>query len=714
MIRTLKTRGAIAPAFACCILTIAVLVITGSAAGAQTVVLPRESVWRFEDSGVALPATWVDTGFVDAAWDSGAAPLGYGESYIVTPTSYGPDPQNKYITTYFRSTFDLQDDPLDILSFTLRTNFDDGFVAYLNGQEILRRSMPAGPILYSTEASLHEGGGYELWDASAAIPALTATGNVIAVEVHQASPNSSDLVMDFEVATSLSATVVRGPFLQLPSESGVTLCWNTNAATDARVWYGATPTTLTQSVTDPTVGFEHSVALSGLQPGTTYYYSVGTSTEALVGADADHRFATSPTPGVPTPVRIWVIGDSGQSGTSQDAVRDAYLSRPDAADTDLWLLLGDNAYEIGDEVEYQAALFDEYSDLLRNVPVFPTRGNHDIVRAGDSNDYFEFFQLPTAGESGGVASGTEAYYSFEFANVHFVCLDSEGSDRSPTGPMATWLRQDLAANLKDWTIAFWHHPPYTRGSHDSDDPGDSGGRMTEMRENFLPITDSLGVDLVLSGHSHSHERTGLLDGHYDVSSTLLPSMVLDGGNGRVSGDGAYEKATLGSAPHEGCVYVVAGNGSKTSDGPLDHPAMYASQDRLGSVLLDVTGARLDVTFIDENGTQRDSFTMTKGLVTPVPVGLPSSRLSVRASPSPFGVSTSVEFTVPSADRVEVRVIDAAGRVVRSLAENARAAGSHRVVWDGRDDRGRAVASGVYFVSVVQGGNVRATKVVLSR
>ncbi len=76
--------------------------------------------------------------------------------------------------------------------------------------------------------------------------------------------------------------------------------------------------------------------------------------------------------------------------------------------------------------------------------------------------YYDMFTLPAAGEAGGIASGTEAYYSFDYANIHFICLDSYDVDRSVDGAMLTWLEYDLVATTADWIIAFWHHPPYTK------------------------------------------------------------------------------------------------------------------------------------------------------------------------------------------------------------------------------------------------------------
>ena len=181
--------------------------------------------------------------------------------------------------------------------------------------------------------------------------------------------------------------------------------------------------------------------------------------------------------------------------------------------------------------------------------------------------------------------------------------------------MLSWLKRDLAANTGEWTIAFWHHPPYSKGVHDSDDDKESGGILKQMRENVLPITEAGGVDLVLSGHSHSYERSFLLDGHYGKLITLTAAMKKNAGDGRVRGNGPYLKGTGGPAAHEGTVYVVAGSSGQTSGGKLNHPAMFISVNTLGSLTLDINLHRLDATFIDDKGAIRDTFTIVKGVRT---------------------------------------------------------------------------------------------------
>jgi hypothetical protein len=137
-----------------------------------------------------------------------------------------------------------------------------------------------------------------------------------------------------------------------------------------------------------------------------------------------------------------------------------------------------------------------------------------------------------------------------------------------------------------------------------------------MRQRALPLLENGGVDLVLTGHSHSYERSFLLDKHYGASTTLTSDMILNAGNGRTDGDGAYIKPRSGPASHQGTVYVVAGSSGKTSGGPLNHPAMYLSLNVLGSLVLDFTSGRADATFLDRTGKPRDYFTLVKGVAAP--------------------------------------------------------------------------------------------------
>ena len=694
----------------------AVALATWVAPGAaQTVAIPANSVWKYHAAAADPGTGWKSLVFDDSSWPSGPGTLGYGDPFIVTTVPFGPDALNKYRTTYFRRTFEVVEGPAGVISLRLRVSYDDGFVASVNGQEVARRSMPAGPISYGTFATSHEAGTYETISIPASGSGITAGTNVLAVEVHQASASSTDLAMDLELAYFTTAQVARGPYLQIGTPTGVTVRWRTDLPTDSRVRFGPAPEDLSSSAGDAALVTDHEVMLAGLEPATRYFYSVGTSTATLVGGDDSYTFQTHPVPGAPHPTRVWIIGDGGTGNADARAVRDAYAVMCANRPADLWLMLGDNAYPNGTDAEYQAAVFDTYPEQLRRTVLWPTRGNHELLVSPPGQDYYDIFSMPTAAQAGGLASGNEAYYSFDYGNIHFVCLDSEGSDRSPGGAMLTWLANDLAATARPWIVAFWHHPPYSKGSHDSDDTSDSGGRMRDMRANALPILEAGGVDLVLTGHSHSYERSFLIDGHYGTSNTFTQAMKIDAGDGRVGGDGPYRKPAAIAAPHEGAVHTVAGTSGSTGGGTLDHPVMVTSLNILGSMVVDIAGSRLDARFVSSAGAVLDSFTILKESITAVAEPTPEVTLRLAPGrPSPFERMTTIAYTLPKAGTVRLHVYDVNGRRVRTLRNGDRPAGSHAEIWDGRDDQRQPLAAGVYFARLEVAGKTLVQRLALVR
>ena len=195
--------------------------------------------------------------------------------------------------------------------------------------------------------------------------------------------------------------LIRGPYLQSGSSTNVILRWRTDPPTDSVVRWGTDLNDLTEALTNTASTSGHEMALTGLVPASTYYYAAGNSTHTFA-AGPEFRFTTSPTNA--RPCRIWVIGDAGTADLYQESVRDAYYAVTWTNDTDLWLMLGDNAYYSGLDDEYQAAVFDMYSDLLRRTVLWPTIGNHD---AGDdpgqfgtyAATYLDIFSLPRNGEA---------------------------------------------------------------------------------------------------------------------------------------------------------------------------------------------------------------------------------------------------------------------------------------------------------------------------
>lgn len=487
-------------------------------------------------------------------------------------------------------------------------------------------------------------------------------------------------------ALDQGGNVIRGPYLQMGGPTRATVRWRTDLPVAGRVVATAAglPAAPTLEVTEPEPTTEHVLHLEGLTPDTRYDYRIGPPDHLPGPGDGPHFFVTAPAPGTPRATRVWVIGDSGTADANAFAVYSAYLGFNGARHTDLWLMLGDNAYPSGTDEQYQQAVFDLYTEMLPNTFLWPAIGNHETYFHGDGSAYRNIFTLPTRGEVGGLPSGSELYYSFDHANIHFVVLDSMISDRSARGPMLTWLRSDLATNNKTWLVALWHHPPYTKSNHDSDNLNGFDPELVQMRENVLPILEENGVDLVLGGHSHSYERTYLLDGHYGRSGSISDQMILDLGSGSPDDTGAYRKTSAARGGREGAVYAVAGSSGQVSPFLERHPAMYLSLLQLGSMVLDIEDRRLSATFLDSRGSIQDQFVIEKGV--PAATVVPGRPRALTAIPGE-GASVALNWTYLERDETGFlieRALEGEGFLPwRKLGANATGWIDARVPYDTR-------------------------------
>lgn len=165
-----------------------------------TALIDAGSSWSYLDTGVDPGSGWTQLAFDDSAWSVGDAELGYGDGDETTTVSFGGDPNNRFVTTWFRRQFALAD-PAAFGAIQFRLVCDDGAIVYVNGSEVARKKMPAGAITPATFASMAAAGGEEsTFFPFAFNPArLTSGTNVIAVEIHQSSLTSDDISFDFEL-----------------------------------------------------------------------------------------------------------------------------------------------------------------------------------------------------------------------------------------------------------------------------------------------------------------------------------------------------------------------------------------------------------------------------------------------------------------------------------------------------------------------------------
>ncbi len=608
--------------------------------------------WKYKGGGTNLDGTsWKDLAYAEPAWLTANSALGFGAS---PPPRNTAIPENttaggggasgaRYPTLYFRKVVNIPN-PSTYAGIRINAKFDDAIVVWVNGTEAYVNNIGSFPAYADWASSAITGDGSVVYSTTLPTSMFVAGNNIIAVEIHQAAATSSDLFFDMEMigVNSIVGTLTRGPYLQMGNETGVTIRWKTDNPTNSRVTWGTVFGTYPNTVDDAVITTDHIVRINGLSPDSKYFYTIGSTTQTLQAA-SNNYVTTWPPANTTRKMRFAAIGDCGNNSTNQVDSKNALLSYVGANDLDAVITLGDNAYSSGLETEFQTNFFNVYqNDLLRNKKLYTAPGNHDYGNSSSNtgvrnNAYYNNFSLPTAAELGGFASGTKAYYSFDAGDVHFVSLDSYGREDANTtklydtlGAQAIWVKNDLAANTKKWTVVYFHHPPYTKTSHNSDtETGDLGA----MRENFIRILERYGVDLVLCGHSHGYERSYLLKQYYKATpagASLLSanfnfaSHTATGNNQNAKYDGTANSCayTYNSGKYNhGSVYIVAGSAGQlggTSSG-YPHNAMYYSNVSNGGTLyFEVDSNRLDAKFLSYSGTGagvtpviRDQFTIFK-------------------------------------------------------------------------------------------------------
>lgn len=490
----------------------------------------------------------------------------------------------------------------------------------------------------------------------------------------------------FSESIAQTPKITRGPYLQMAyskkvnefaNTASVTIRWWTDVPTIGRVVYSSEPEyeLLGQGspiVEEPAAVKDHKITLTGLKANQQYRYYIGgtvvtqpPSFPVILETSPDHFFKTPPLPGTKQKVKMWLLGDFGYTdpyppvANRQDSVIDAwkdFMTVNKTGPMDLWLWMGDNAYEQGKADEYQKRIFlkdsTRYDFMFRQTPFYGTPGNHDYYDSTKTEDdlkarrvdkkihYYSVVDNFTNGEGGGEPSFTEAYYSFDYANIHFISLDSfgfekEGDDKSsilaPASVQAQWLRRDLAkANANpdiNWVIVFTHMPPYTGGSHNSDDESE----LMHIRQNLVPILDDYKVDLLVTGHSHGYERSRLMRGLKTasadfVSNTHNPVLTSNAqDNARYDGtpNSCFYYKNSAAAKNEGIVYVVNGGGGRgpgpTKGDNFKNPSLIqklmAAQHLFGggSMYLEVENKRLTAKFVAANKQILDQFTIFKDL-----------------------------------------------------------------------------------------------------
>jgi hypothetical protein len=189
-----------------------------------TTLVNSNSTWRYLDDGSDQGVLWRTNSYNDTGWSNGVAEFGYGdgpalpEATVIRNT--GTNGQ-RIITTYFRKNFNVAN-PANYSNLVVRLRRDDGGVVYLNGLEVFRSNMtngPGVPVIF-TNLALNAADEVSFFSTNAPASLLLPGDNLVAVEIHQTTPGSSDVSFDLQLQAE------SGPLIFISQTNDVvTLNW---------------------------------------------------------------------------------------------------------------------------------------------------------------------------------------------------------------------------------------------------------------------------------------------------------------------------------------------------------------------------------------------------------------------------------------------------------------------------------------------------------
>ena len=341
---------------------------------------------------------------------------------------------------------------------------------------------------------------------------------------------------------------------------------------------------------------QFSVTITGLEPGASYSYQVGTP-----GAWSKSSTFSTEKKGLGA-FTFLVFGDS-QSGIADDpeygpwktTVQNAFAAFRDAR----FLVNVGDLVEVGQSCAHWNAWFDAAAGVIDRIPEMAVEGNHETYGAGAVGSVKPFylavqFPLPRNGPDG--LEGQ--VYSWDYGAVHFVVLDCQEDEEGPTygdilSAQAAWLDDDLGRTKQPWKIVFFHKTPYYL----------KASRTNEaVKAAFCPVLDKHHVDVVFNGHDHGIARTYALKADEMVAR-----------------------------PSQGTIYVVTGRSGNKAYPDLSRKVwntfFYDPQDQPNYLVARVEGQTLTIRSMKQDGTLIDTFSIDKVRDTdsdmalfPVPTG----------------------------------------------------------------------------------------------
>lgn len=382
--------------------------------------------------------------------------------------------------------------------------------------------------------------------------------------------------------------------------------------------------------------------LNRLKFDSHYSYRVSLNDQPITEGNFDSRTKKPQT-------KFVVFGDCGV-GTPQQAeiAYQVYQQKPQFV-----LVTGDNVYNKGLESEYRKRFFPSYTSavaspktgapLMNSIPFYMLLGNHDVGgfeldKTADGLAYFYYNDLPVNGPlpeltvkvSGSkervkaFRSNTESRFprmsnfSFDYGNVHIVCIDANAYIKPLDPVLIQWLTDDLNNSQADWKIVSYHHPGFNSSKAHYD--------YQQMRL-LSPVLEKLQVDVVFTGHVHNYQRTHPLT--FDPKKDDAGTHYVISKEGRVDGTFVLDSLYNGSSntKPKGIIYIVTGAGGAPLYDPSlsgkpelwkhDPPANWIPftakivSDIHSFTLVETIGKKMLLKQLDKNGVVFDEITITK-------------------------------------------------------------------------------------------------------
>lgn len=464
-------------------------------------VAPSDALHALVVSGAA-PDGWKMPEFDDGEWLAVAAGGSIGP---LLPDAAGAMP-----TVCVRRAFDLGPEAASFHTLTLSVATQAPWTAYLNGAEVASGGAHAAPSTIHVPAGL-----------------LGGSGNLLAIELHPA-PGTTQLAIQPlldghpDPAAPGAPRIVRGPWLTSPSPTGATIVWESDSAAPARAIVDGRSY-------DGGSGTHHQALIADLEPARSYRYHVEVGPPEKAQSSEEGRLATSPEPG--ERVRFVVYGDNRTDGDAHRRVVQAIENEGADFLVNTGDLVGTNS-----DSEWQSFFDIEYS-LLRDVPLFPTVGNHEASTAGGEPHMAELFP-----EAGAQSLGGGRVYGADYGDVHVAVVDSNGDLHQ----QAPWLEADLSsaeARGARHLFVVMHWGPFSSGAQVMH------GSNEDAREAIVPICRAHRVDAIFEGHDHFYERG---------RSGELTYFVTGGGGAPLVSPGRIAETITAEAIHHYLVVDVAG------------------------------------------------------------------------------------------------------------------------------------------------------------